>query len=108
MFVEVPSGSGVNAIGRRLVEAGVLRSSSAFRLGMWMDADGRTLKAGEYRFAGPLRPSDVIERLARGDVYLRPITFPEGLTMAEMADSFASHELRHARGVCRGRAARRR
>ena len=34
VFVEVPPGSGVSAIGRRLVEAGVVRNATAFRLAM--------------------------------------------------------------------------
>ena len=77
-FVEVPSGSGVSAIGRRLVDAGVVRNTTEFRLAMRLHGGGRTLKAGEYRFAGALRPSEVVESLARGEVYLRPITFPKG------------------------------
>jgi UPF0755 protein len=85
VFVNVPPGSGVNGIGRRLVEHGVVRSTLAFRLAMWQHGHGRTLKAGEYRFSGELRPAEVVDRLARGDVYLRPVTFPEGLTVAEMA-----------------------
>jgi UPF0755 protein len=85
VFVNVPPGSGVNAIGRRLVEHGVVHNELAFRLAMWQHGQGRTLKAGEYRFTGELRPAEVIDRLARGDVYLRPVTFPEGLTVAEMA-----------------------
>jgi UPF0755 protein len=91
-FVEVPSGAGVSGIGRRLVDAGVVRGSMAFRLAMWLEGGGRTLKAGEYRFSGALRPTEVVERLARGDVFLRPITFPEGLTVEEMADIFATHD----------------
>ena len=39
------------------------------------------LQAGEYRFDRPRCAVDVIERLARGDVYARPLTFPEGLTI---------------------------
>jgi UPF0755 protein len=92
-FVEVPAGSGVSAIGRRLVDAGVVRNIAEFRLAMRLHGAGRTLKAGEYRFSGALRPSEVIDKLARGDVFLRPITFPEGLTMWEMADIAASHEV---------------
>jgi UPF0755 protein len=93
VFVEVPAGSGVAAIGRRLVDAGVVRNSAEFRLAMRLHGGDRTLKAGEYRFSGPLRPSEVIDKLARGDVYLRPVTFPEGLTAAEMAEIVVSHEL---------------
>jgi UPF0755 protein len=91
-FVEVPSGSGVSAIGRRLVDAGVVRNMTEFRLAMRLYGGGRTLKAGEYRFVAPLRPSEVVDKLARGEVYLRPITFPEGLTAAEMADIAAAND----------------
>ena len=55
---------------------------------MWRRGAARTLKAGEYRFAGPMRASDVVDRLVAGSVFLRPVTFPEGLTIAEMAAVF--------------------
>jgi UPF0755 protein len=88
VFVEIPNGTGVNAIGRRLVDAGVVQSTYAFQAAMRLHANGRTLKAGEYRFSGAMTPDEVIDKLARGDVYLKPITFPEGLTIAEMGRVF--------------------
>jgi UPF0755 protein len=91
VFVEIPNGTGVNAIAHRLVEAGVIKNSYAFRLAMRISDDGRPLKAGEYRFTDAMSPADVIDKLARGDVYLRPLTFPEGLTVAEMAGIFEQH-----------------
>src|SRR5207244_12645271 len=51
------------------------------------------LKAGEYRFDRPTTPVDVIGKLARGEVYVITVTFPEGLTIAEMAAIFKSHGL---------------
>jgi UPF0755 protein len=89
-FVEVPPGAGPAAIGRRLVELGVVRDTLTWRIAVFKSGQARLLKAGEYRFAGELRPADVIGRLARGEVYLRPITFPEGLTIQEMAKLFES------------------
>ncbi len=88
VFVDIPSGLGVSAIGRRLVEAGVIKNDWAFRLAVWRRGATRTLKAGEYRFAGAMRASDVVDRLVAGSVFLRPVTFPEGLTIAEMAAVF--------------------
>jgi UPF0755 protein len=35
-----------------------------------------------------MTPSDVVAKLAKGDVYLRPITFREGLTIRQMAAVF--------------------
>jgi UPF0755 protein len=90
VFVDIPNGLGVSAIGHRLVEAGVVKNDWAFRLAVWRRGAARRLKAGEYRFAGPMRASDVVDRLVAGSVYLRPITFPEGLTIAEMSAVFES------------------
>jgi UPF0755 protein len=53
----------------------------------------RQLKAGEYRFAGAVSAKDVARKLARGDIFLRPITFPEGLTLKEMARVYESRGL---------------
>jgi UPF0755 protein len=88
VFVDIPNGTATSVIGRRLVEAGVIRDRLAFQAAMRLRANGRTLKAGEYRFTTPMTPDEVIDKLARGDVYLRPVTFPEGLTIAEMARIF--------------------
>jgi UPF0755 protein len=85
VFVEVPAGAGPNAIGQRLVAAGVIRDEMTFRGAVWMSGRARELKAGEYQFAEPMTPMDVIDKLARGDVYRRRITFREGLTISEMA-----------------------
>jgi UPF0755 protein len=84
-FVEIPQGAGPASIGRRLVEAGVVRNRSSFRLALWLSRAGRRLQAGEYRFDHPMSPRQVIDKIARGDVYVRAITFPEGLTVKQMA-----------------------
>jgi UPF0755 protein len=88
VFVELPAGTREAEIARRLVDAGVVPDVWTFRLAArWSGADKR-LQAGEYRFAGPASPREVVARLARGDVYKRGVTFPEGLTILEMAQIF--------------------
>ena len=89
-FVEVTAGSSVDAIARRLVDAGVVRHRWLFRYEVFQRRAERTLRAGEYRFDQPLRAADVVDKLVRGDVYLRPFTVPEGLTVAEIGELFAS------------------
>src|SRR4030095_13289187 len=76
------------AIGRRLVEAGVVRDELTFRVALLLSGRARDLKAGEYRFDQPLTAVEVIDRIAKGDVYKRMLTFAEGLTLAEMAKVF--------------------
>ena len=89
-FVVIAPGTGTAAIGRVLVGAGVIRDEITFRAALWWSGRSRELQAGEYRFGRPLAAFDVVERLARGDVYARRITFPEGLTIREMADIYES------------------
>jgi UPF0755 protein len=84
-FVEIPPGAGVAEIRRRLVAAGIVRDELSLRIALWSTGRARSLQAGEYRFDQPATPFEVVERLAKGDVYLQRLTFPEGLTRMEMA-----------------------
>ena len=92
-FVEIPPRSGSRAIAERLVANGVVQDTWTFRLALWRSGKGRQLKAGEYRFDRAMTPAEVIDKLARGDVYTVSVTFPEGLTIAEMAKIYESHGL---------------
>jgi UPF0755 protein len=92
-FVEIPQGTGSTPIGERLVAAGVIRDGITFRLALWLSNQGRHLKAGEYRFDRAMTPFEVVDKMARGDVFVVSMTFPEGLTVAEMSKIFESHGL---------------
>jgi UPF0755 protein len=93
VFVELPPGSGVSGIGDRLAAAGVVPDALTFRLAAQVAGVERHLQAGEYRFAQPASPREVAERIAHGDIYKHPITFPEGLTIEEMAAIFGKSGL---------------
>jgi UPF0755 protein len=92
-FVEIPPGASSFAIGERLVAGGVVRDLPTYRLTLWLSGQGRRLKAGEYRFDHAMTPREVIDKIARGDAFVVTLTFPEGLTIAEMAKIFESHGL---------------
>ena len=89
-FVDIPPGTGPASIGRRLVDAGVIRDSLGFRFELARSGSGRRLQAGEYRFDRPMTVKEVVAKIAHGDVYLLPITFREGLTIREMSQLFES------------------
>lgn len=90
IFVEVPQGASPAGIGRRLEEAGVVADAWTFRVAAWWTGQARALKAGEYRFEGEATPVEIVTTLAEGRTYSRALTFPEGLTLAEMAALFES------------------
>lgn len=89
-FVDIPPGTGTAGMARRLADAGVVRSAETFRLAVWLRGSGRRLQAGEYRFERPMTPREVVDKIARGEVHVRALTFREGLTYREMATVFES------------------
>jgi UPF0755 protein len=88
VFVEIPQGAGVASIAQRLAAEGVVIHPWALRAAARLSGSERALQAGEYRFSGEASPAEIVQRLARGDVYTRPVTFREGLTMWDMAEVF--------------------
>jgi UPF0755 protein len=96
-FVTIRQGAGSDEIGRRLSDARVVSDARLFRAALWWTGQGRSLKAGEYRFDRPLSTLEVIDVLVRGEVYARRITFPEGLTIEEMSTLYESHNFGSAR-----------
>ncbi len=85
VFVDVERGDSVPVIGTRLVAAGVVADEWLFRFAVRRSGRDRDLQAGEYYFDTPMSPLAVVAKIADGRVHLRPITFPEGLTLPEMA-----------------------
>ncbi|MGA7887776.1 MAG: endolytic transglycosylase MltG [Acidobacteriaceae bacterium] len=75
-LVNIAPGTSTSRIAAELKDQGLIRSQYVFvalALGQ-----GRTLKAGEYRFDHPARMEEVWSKLARGDVYTLTVTIPEG------------------------------
>jgi peptidoglycan lytic transglycosylase G len=96
-YVTVRQGASSVEIGRALADAHVVRDPRSFRLALWWTGNGRSLKAGEYRFDRAMTPLDVIDVIVRGDVYTQKITFPEGLTLEEMSKLYESRGFGRAR-----------
>ena len=90
-FVDIPAGSSTRAIGDTLIAKGIIRDEMTYRLALWASGEARRLQAGEYRFDRPMMARDVLGKIARGEVYTVAITFPEGLTIADMSKIFEAH-----------------
>jgi len=92
-FVEIPRGATTTEIADVLAKAGVLHSRLPFMLYLRYANMGRHIQAGEYRFSKAATPEQIAQRLARGDVYFRSITVPEGLTAHETIALLAKNGL---------------
>jgi UPF0755 protein len=82
-FVQLTPGSSTATIGQQLEAAGIVRSRFAFDLlRLWKRG---TLRAGEYRFDHPAPATEVMARIARGDVFTKTVVIPEGASIFEIA-----------------------
>jgi len=84
IFVEFPRGTSTETIATLLTNAGVLRSRWDFLAARAVQR-GRVLQAGEYRFERAASPMEVLDRIARGDVFYYTLVAPEGKNIFELA-----------------------
>jgi len=84
-FVDLPVGTGSEAMAVKLEAAHVLRSRYAFLL--LRIVKGGTLKAGEYRFVDAASAETVYSRIARGDVATVDVVIPPGFNLFDIANA---------------------
>jgi UPF0755 protein len=90
-FVQLKAGSSTRAIARTLQREGIIRNAYAFLLLNVLEGR-RSLKAGEYAFDHPVNALEVLDRLHRGDVYVKVVPIPEGYNMFDIAQALeAAH-----------------
>jgi UPF0755 protein len=92
-FVDIPRGASNSEIADLLVTSGVLRTRLPFLLYLRYADLGRRIQAGEYRFSVSSTPKQIAQRLAKGDIYFRALTVPEGLTAEEVIELAAKNSL---------------
>jgi UPF0755 protein len=83
-FVDFPHGTTTSDIAGELAKAGVVRSRWDFLLARLMHR-GHVLQAGEYRFDRPATPAEVLDRIARGDIFYYELAIPEGKNIFDIA-----------------------
>ncbi|MBX7247533.1 MAG: endolytic transglycosylase MltG [Caulobacteraceae bacterium] len=75
-------GSGVSEIALTLKQAGVIRSTKAFRIAAQVTGADRSLRAGEYQFPARASLSAILGKMKNGEVVRHFVTIPEGRTSA--------------------------
>ncbi len=86
ILFEVEPGQPASVILENLQRRGLLRDARVTRHYLvWVMKDP-PLRAGEYQITAPMTPRALLDKLIRGDVYVRPLKLIEGLTAFEMVD----------------------
>jgi UPF0755 protein len=86
----VEPGQGALEIGASLRALGLVRHPQVFRLHVLSRGDAGRLRTGEYSLEGEMSLDQIVDKLVRGDVVRRAITFPEGRDIEEMAQIAAA------------------
>jgi UPF0755 protein len=90
LILTIPAGASTSSVLAALEKAGVILDARAALLYLRVYERGRTLKAGEYRFAGARSTAEALAPLLAGEVLLHHVTVPEGLTASEIFDVFTA------------------
>lgn len=91
--VTVPEGATFQQVALLLDRERLIKSRQAFLLlGRSQSAD-RKIRAGEYELNAGMTPAEILTKLLSGQVVLHPVTVPEGLTMAQVAELLAQQGL---------------
>jgi UPF0755 protein len=87
LVLVIEKGAGLDAIARKLSEAGVIASRPVFILMGKLSGLASNLKAGEYAFSPAISAKAAMEKLAAGDVVIHRFTLVEGWTNRQLFDA---------------------
>lgn len=85
--VEIPMGSGISVISKKLEEAGIIKSATVFKYYAKFNNQSN-FQAGSYTMTPAMTLDEILESLKTGKIYREPvftITVPEGLSLEQIA-----------------------
>lgn len=91
VIVTIPRGTSVRGIRDILAREGIIRSDIRFLLLAKFSGYSSRLQAGEFRFRTGIKPGEALRELAFARSIEYPITIPEGLRAAEIAEIFGEY-----------------
>lgn len=85
-IVELGRGSSLRALAEQLESRGILSSARLFRIYARILGGDARVKAGFYEFSDAMRPSEILDKMVRGDIYQRLFALPEGYSTFQIAE----------------------
>ncbi|MGM0602377.1 MAG: endolytic transglycosylase MltG [Bacillota bacterium] len=89
-MVEIEPGMSGMAIGEKLEDEGIIKSSLAFYILLRLQQEDQNLKAGYYSFSTADTPQEILTKIITGSEERFKVTIPEGLTAVEIIDRISS------------------
>lgn len=92
LLVQVNSGASLKSIAENLHSEGLISNPTYFILYSKINKIYPKIKAGEYLIDKDVSFTDLADILTSGKVYMRKVTFPEGILSAEAAEILLNNE----------------
>jgi UPF0755 protein len=99
VVVNIPHGSTVKKIAFILEEQGVIHGRRRFQILAKLNDAEHKIKWGEYHFALPMAPMQILHKITRGETIAYAVTIPEGSTIFEVARLMQEAELCAAQAI---------
>lgn len=91
--VDIPKGTGFYKIVEILHEKGLVKHRLLFYLLAFSQNAAGHIRAGEYELANSMSPLEILRKLVRGEIKGYSVTFPEDITLKEVAARLAAYKL---------------
>lgn len=93
--VEIKPGSSLSKIASQLYEEGIIQNKLVFQMYVDVKDMGSSLLAGKYKFSPNMTMNDIIKILGEGDGGRKvvKVTFTEGMTVEDIADTLVSKNI---------------
>jgi len=91
--IEIKKGVGLSAIAKKLEQEGLIRRAEIFFFPALLSGSQRKLKHGAYMVSAGEAPYSIYRKLRRGEVLLTKVTFPEGITLLNMAEILEASQI---------------
>jgi UPF0755 protein len=85
-IVVIERGMSLRLVAERLEQNGVITDKNLFMILARLSRNGKSIKAGEYKFTISMLPTEVLEILQEGKIFFRTATIPEGYTIFQIAE----------------------
>jgi UPF0755 protein len=92
-IINIPKGVSFFRITEILNEAGLVENRPFFWVLAYGKGSTKSIRAGEYELAGSMSPSEIIEKLVRGEIKSYTVTLPEDITVNEAARKLVALKL---------------
>ena len=95
VLLDIPTGSSLMKVINILGDAGLVNQKLLFHSLVVIKGGTRSIRAGEYEFTTSMSPSELVDKLIRGDVKKYPVTIHEDYSLKQVAERLKEYKLIH-------------